>query len=313
MKSPPFTSAIPVVINRSGGTARRLGKALEPQVRAAFAAHRLAIDLHLVNGNDLAAAIARMRGAAVVAVGGGDGTIATAAGALAGSDTALAILPLGTLNHFARQLGLPQDMAEAAGIAGKGHAMRIDLGRAAGHVFVNNASLGLYSTIVRSRDASRLPKPLAQIPAAWHALRKGRGEEMQLNIAGKTVRIRTPLLFVGNNRYDLSQGAPGTRDSLCDGVLSVYAVAAKAPLALVGFGLRAALGRADMLHDFAEVETIARFEVLGTGRVDLAHDGEVDPVDLPLRFEVMPNALTVMVGPDHPDRRNVLVQRRTLA
>lgn len=304
---------IPVVINRSGGTARRLGDDLEHTVREAFAARRLEIDLHLVEGKDLGETVGRFRRRSVVAVGGGDGTISSAAAVLAGTDTALAVLPLGTLNHFAHQLGVPDSLEEAAAIAGGGHALRIDLARVGERIFINNASLGLYPAIVRQRDASRLPKRLAQVPAAWRALRKGRGQWFELAIGERREHIETPLLFVGNNRYDIAQGAAGVRDSLSDGLLSLVAVAPRRPLALVGFGLRAALGRADLARDFGEVIDVAKFELLGEGSIDVAHDGEVTRMDLPLRFEILPRALTVMAGDHAPNGRNVLVPRRTLA
>jgi diacylglycerol kinase family enzyme len=304
---------IPVVINRSGGTAARLGDGLERTVRDAFAARRVGIDLHLVDGKDLADTVNRFRRRSVVAVGGGDGSISSAAAVLAGSDTALAVLPLGTLNHFAHQLGVPDSLEEAAAVAAGGHALRIDLARVGERIFINNASLGIYPAIVRRRDASRLPKRLAQLPAAWNALRRGRGEWFELAIGDDRHRVETPLLFVGNNRYDMAQGAAGVRDSLTDGLLSLVAVAPRRPLALLGFGVRAALGQADLARDFCEVADVAKFELLGTGAVDVAHDGEVTRMDLPLRFEILPRALTVMAGDDAPNGRNVLVPRRTLA
>lgn len=158
---------LPVLINRAGGTAAALGERLEPTIRAAFAASGREIDLHLVDGEDMAEAIHNCSHAGIIAVGGGDGTLGGAAQLLAGTRTALAVLPLGTRNHLARALGIPMDLEEAARVAVIGGRRRMDLGRAGKRIFINNASIGLYPRLVRERDKRALPKWLGTIPAAW--------------------------------------------------------------------------------------------------------------------------------------------------
>jgi len=192
---------LPVVVNRSGGTAAALGAKLEATLRQSFGR---TIDLQLVDGPDVPRALGRVAGAGRVVVGGGDGTLGSAAGLLAQAGSAMAILPLGTRNHLAGQLGIPSDLAQAARLAVEGTTTRIDLGRVGERVFVNNASLGLYARLVRNREALAAPKWLANLPAAWHVLRHLRVRRMELRVDGAARQVVTPLLFVGNNRYALS-------------------------------------------------------------------------------------------------------------
>lgn len=291
--------ALPVLINRSGGTAARLGDRLEGEVRAAFDAAGVSIELSLIDGGAMADAVRRASAdAPAVAVGGGDGTLGAAAAILAGTDAALAILPLGTRNHLAGELDIPADLVGAARVIADGHRRRIDLGRVGDRVFVNNASIGLYPALVRRRDENPAPKWLAAIPAAAGALGRLRHHRLRLVLDGDAQPVVTPLLFVGNNRYVLDREAMGTREALDDGKLSVYAVASRRRLALVGFALRTLAGRADPERDFAAIGDVSRLTVEGHGRhIDVALDGEVVRLSLPLAFASDPGALTVIAPP----------------
>src|SRR5688572_9538807 len=93
------------------------------------------------------------RYAAIVAAGG-DGTVSAVAAGLAGTGTPLAVMPLGTLNHFARDLGMSKDLDECARAIARGETMPIDVGEVNGRVFINNASIGIYPEIVMERDAA---------------------------------------------------------------------------------------------------------------------------------------------------------------
>jgi diacylglycerol kinase family enzyme len=293
---------IAVIVNRSGGTASSLGDKLEATVREAFAGQD--IDLQLIEGKDIAATVKQAAGRAVVAIGGGDGTQGSAAAVFANSDTAQIVLPLGTRNHLAKQLGMPTSLAEAAKVARDGKPEAIDLAKASDsateRVFVNNASIGLYTKLVRERDKRWGPKWLGTIPATWIVLRTLRAKPLQLAIDGKRQRVVTPLLFIGNNRYSLNAGSVGERVSLSDGVLSLFVVARQTPLALVGFAFRALLGRADEERDFSALADASEVVVEGHGAIDVAFDGEVERMALPLTFAIMPGALKVLVPPQVP-------------
>ena len=297
-----MTGRIAVIVNRSGGTASSLGDKLEATVRDAFAGQ--AIDLHLIEGKDIAAAVKAAAGRPIVAIGGGDGTQGSAAAAFANSETAQVVLPLGTRNHLAKQLGMPGDLAEAAKVARNGTAEPIDLAKASDasreRVFVNNASIGLYTKLVRERDKRWGPKWLGTIPATWIVLRTLRAKALHLRIDGKRERVVTPLLFIGNNRYSLDAGSVGQRESLSDGVLSLFVVARQSPLALVGFACRALLGKADPANDFCALADAREVVIEGSGEIDVAFDGEVERMALPLTFAIMPGALKVLVPQDAP-------------
>ncbi len=293
-------SSIPVLINRDGGTASAKGEALRDELEKAFAVEGLAIDLHLIDGSKMADAVTAVADRPLIAVGGGDGTIGCAAGALitAKSKARLAILPLGTRNHLARELG-NADVATVAKAIAAGTTQRIDLGAVNGHAFVNNASIGFYPEMVRQRDAQRergLPKWLANLPAAWVVLKRARHHRLRLTMEGRAQPVRTPMLFVGNNRYELAPARLGKRKSLEDGLLSVYAVERRSPLRLAGFAVRTLIGRADFERDFAAVGEVAKLTVEAhAGTIDIAIDGEVMRLQSPLVFEALPQALEVIV------------------
>ena len=295
-----MTEQIAVILNRSGGTASSLGEKLEATVREAFAGQE--IDLQLIEGKDIAETIKQFAGRVMVAIGGGDGTQGSAAAAFAGSETVQLVLPLGTRNHLAKQIGMPTDLAEAAQVARDGNPKAIDLAKAKDsareRVFVNNASIGLYTKLVRERDKRWGPKWLGTIPATWVVLRTLRAKPMQLTIDGKPQRVVTPLLFIGNNRYSLDAGSVGERVSLSDGVLSLFVVARQSPLALIGFAMRALLGRADEERDFCALEDAKEVVIEGRGAIDVGFDGEVERMALPLTFTIMPGALKVLVPKD---------------
>lgn len=297
---------LPVLINRSGGTAARLGEGLRDAIETAFAEAGREIVLELVDGADMPDALSRHAGAPVIVVGGGDGTLGCAAAALAHTSTALAILPLGTRNHLARQLGVPLDLPGAALLCVSGQRRRIDLGSAGGRVFVNNASFGIYVRFVRHRDAQDAPKWLSSIPAAWHALRKMRAQNFALRLDGQPSRVRSPLLFIGNNEYSMDAGSVGERESLADGRLSLYAVAAQGAGRLIGFGLRALVGLARPDRDFEELTEAREIVIEGSGFIQGAFDGELETLPLPLCLRSLPGALGVVTSRETAEAERTL-------
>ena len=291
----PARPPLPVIVNAAGGSASRAGDNLADQIRSAFEAVHQDIALELVSGDELQSALQRHSAAARVVVGGGDGTLNTAAAILSQGDTELAILPLGTLNHFARQLGIPDKLEEAAQHASQGSARRVDLGSIGERAFVNNFSAGAYVELVRRREASRLPKFLATIPAAWRTLRTLRSRPFELTVDGEVCSIRTPLLFVGNNRYEVKEGHPGERRALDDGLLSVYAVRPLSRGALFAAAFRTLVARPRMHRDFELDRTAREIVIEGPGRsLEVALDGERCRFDLPVTIRIRPRALAVV-------------------
>lgn len=294
-----MSGRIPVLVNRGGGTAAARGDRLSDEIAQAFGEAGLSIDLCLLDGCDIEDAASAVAEHPIVVVGGGDGTLGCAAGRLAGKGAAMGILPLGTRNHLARELGVPQDLGDAAKLIAGGARRAIDLGRVNGHAFVNNASIGLYPALVRGRDATRhahgWPKWLATVPASVATLKRLRHHRLRLRAPEGEKEVATPMLFVGNGRYSLKGGHVGEREALDDGRLAVYAVGPRSRAGLVGFALRTLIGRADPAHDFAAMGDTASFEVRGRSRnLHVALDGEVLTLTMPLRFASEHRALTVI-------------------
>lgn len=298
-----MSTKIPVFVNAGGGTAASKGEKLRDELETAFAEAGAGIDLALLKGGELSDAVRERAGDPLVVVGGGDGTLGCAAQALVDHGGAtLGILALGTHNHLAKELGIPADLKEAAKLIVARTTRRIDLARVNGRVFVNNASVGFYPLLVRERETRQdrhgLPKWLANIPAAREALRRLPQHRLHLELPDGARDVTTPMLFVGNNRYAMDAGNVGQREALDAGVMSLFAVSARSSGALVGVVLRTLIGRADEKRDFAAVGEAQRFTVDdGSSDREIALDGEVVELDMPLEFTIEPGALEVVAPP----------------
>lgn len=257
------------------------------------------------SGSDLqqAARDAVAAGAAVVVAGGGDGTINTIASQLTGSGIPLGILPLGTLNHFAKDLGIPLALDEALDVIVRGHTRRVDLGEVNGHLFLNNSSLGLYARIVRLRQQYSARGAAKWLVAAWamlKVLQHNPSFVVRLAANGTSGVRRTSLVMVGNNRYLMEGFDAGSRPSLSDGRLAVYVVTTTSRAHLARLVWRIITGRArqdDTLETYEGPEITVE---TGVPRLPVALDGEVMELETPLTYCIRPGALTVVV-PTSPE------------
>ena len=289
---------LPVLINQEGGSAAAAGAKIKADVEAAFSDVGLPASVQLIEGADIRPALKGLD-APMVVIGGGDGTLGAAASMLIDSDRTLGILPLGTHNHFARQLGIPMDLPGAIRVLAQGQRRRVDVGMVDGHIFLNNASIGFYPLLVRSREQEQhrrsLPKWVANMPAAWTALRRLRHHRLQVEIDGTEQRVRTPLLFVGNNLYSLDGGRIGQREALDRGELSLFSVEGRTRLGALWFGLRLLAGHADLEADFAVATTCRALTVRAhSPQIHVALDGEVHSLKSPLHFQIRRQALDVI-------------------
>ncbi|HEX9305280.1 MAG TPA: diacylglycerol kinase family protein [Thermoanaerobaculia bacterium] len=292
---------LPVLLNRSSGSPA--DRDAVDRVRAAFRSAGAEADVQLApSGKDVIALARRAAsgGSDVVVAGGGDGTVSSVASVLAGSEKTLGILPLGTLNHFAKDLRIPMDFEEAARNVVEGRIALVDVGEVNGNVFVNNSSLGLYPRIVRHREELQQRLGQGKWPAfAWatlHALhRHASSLELTLSIDGREIRRRTPFVFVGNNFYEMEGFKIGKRDRLDLGELSVYLAPDARPFDLIFLAIRAFFGRLRAAGDFEALRTRELRIETRTGRFQVATDGEISMLDTPLLYRVRPQDLRVVV------------------
>ena len=188
-----------------------------------------------------------------IVVGGGDGSIRTVAGVLAGSEVPLGILPLGTLNHFAKDLGIPLNLGEAAEVIAKGAQRAVDLAEVNGETFINNSSIGIYPYMVLDRERRRahhkLAKWMAMVPALFRAARHFPRRRLALSAEGWTRPYRTPCLLIGNNEYGMEFPTLGRRHHLDQGKLSVYVVKQRRPWGLFWMIWRMAFGKVSQARD----------------------------------------------------------------
>ena len=303
------TKKLAVLLNGRSGTA--LDEAGRSKLEKAFAEAGCDARIQVMGpGDDLARAIERAAAEKpdAVVVGGGDGTLSTAAGVLARGPVPLGVLPLGTLNHFARDLGIPMDLEEAVRAIAAGERIEVDLAEVNGRVFINNSSLGLYPSIVRRREILRQELPFARkkgpalLWATVLALRLTPLLEVEVTIDGRTRRLRTPFVFIGNNQYTLEGLSAGTREGLQDGLLGVHTTTRQDRFGVVALALRALFGRLSGTRDF-QSSTAAAFEVRSRRtRLLVATDGEVQVMETPLRYRIRPRALGVLVPPAEAHR-----------
>jgi len=240
----------------------------------------------------------------IVLAGGGDGTISAVASVLAGTDTALGVLPLGTFNYFARDLGVPLDLEGAARLCFEGTVRAVALAEVNGRVFLNNASLGIYPTMLREREETYRRwggrSQLAAYIAGFLGLfRTHRYLRLEMSTGNKIRNFRTPLMFAAHNLHQVEAFGITGADCVREDSLAFYIVPPVGRAGLLRLAWLMFRGRLDVGADLQFVcSSEARVE---TRRpvVNVAYDGEVERMRSPLHFRVRQSALKV-VAPAEP-------------
>ncbi|MDB5763041.1 MAG: sphingosine kinase [Herminiimonas sp.] len=237
--------------------------------------------------------------AQTIVAGGGDGTVNAVASVLAGTDILFGVLPLGTLNHFAKDLHIPLELDEAIRNIAAGHGIRVDTGEVNGRIFLNNSSLGLYPDIVRDREKQQRRlgrgKWLAFCWAAIAAFRRYPFLNVRLRLNGNEHRRFTPFIFIGNNEYVMEGFNIGERQRLDAGQLSLYMAQRTGRLGLLRLAVSALFGRLRQAKDF---DVLTAKEILietRHKRIRVATDGEVNVMENPLHYRIRAGALQVLV------------------
>jgi diacylglycerol kinase family enzyme len=288
-----------VLLNRGGGAVAADAQ-IARKVRSAVRAAGIDAEIEMISGGDCevrARAIAE-RGDPLLVVGGGDGTISAAAAALVGTETLLGILPLGTLNHFARDLGIPTDLVEAAKLIAARPERHVDVGEMNEHIFINNSAIGLYPRMVVDRDAQQerlgRSKRVAMVIASLRTLARFNHQRLTLTVNDAKQRVDTPLLFVGNNEYRTDLGAAGRRQSIEDGELSVYVMRKKTRRGFIAATIRALFDRTRP-DDVEKIDGVERLRVSShRGSLAVSLDGEVVRAIPPLDYRIRKRALRVI-------------------
>jgi diacylglycerol kinase family enzyme len=239
-------------------------------------------------------------GCARVLVAGGDGTIATAAGVLAGTNTELAILPGGTFNHFARQHGIPTDLQKARDVAATGVCELVDLGYVNDKPFLNTSVVGVYVRFVHSREKWE-PSLGYWLASAWAAVRIFAGLPVYsviLEIGGERRQYRSPLVFVGVDERELKFPSLGER--LADGQSSLHAlvICGRARARIFAMLLAASARGVRWAARTPHLESF----LLDHLTVELPHDsayvgldGETVRLEMPLEYRFAREALKIVV------------------
>jgi diacylglycerol kinase family enzyme len=212
----------------------------------------------------------------------------------------LGVLPLGTLNHFAKDLKIPLDLGDSLANLFGGVTRSIDVGEVNGQVFINNSGVGLYPRIVQDREVIQkhgYPKWLALAQAAIRKLWTYSLIRVSLITGDGAKLIRsTPFVFVGNNKFETSGLRIGTRQRLDGGKLWICLAPEAGPLklaALTAFALVGRLRKGDLVA-FEAAEVVVAVE---RKHQKVSHDGEVSSLESPLKYKCRAKALRVIVPP----------------
>jgi len=293
------SAVITCILNGKAGSNQ--ARHARDQIADLFARHGAQVRILLAQKGSEIPNLARRamaEGSQPVVAAGGDGTVSTVAAALAGTETALGILPLGTLNHFAKDCKIPLELDAAIANLFTGGLARVDVGEVNGHIFVNNSSLGLYPAIVREREKRQrqgvtkwVAFTLALVSILWRyaPLHVWLGVDSLPESAPPT-----PFVFIGNNRYEIVGSRMGARSRLDGGKLWVCRVPHAGAVTLLRLAMKALLGRVPR-GGFESYEGQECWVRAKARRLRVAADGEVISLETPLHYRSLPGALGVIV------------------
>ncbi len=300
-QGPGPAGQVRILLNRGSG---KRSEAAQERIRAALKAAGIDADLKpLKHGSDIVPAARRAidEGFGTVVAAGGDGTISAVAGVLRGTGVTMGILPMGTFNYFARSLDIPTETEDAARLLAQGTTRPIRIATINDRTFLNNASLGAYPAILKTREDTYRRWGRSRIAAYWSVLltlvtlRKPLRLRIEAN--GRTIERRTPLVFAVNNAFQLDQIGLRGREEIAEGRLALYIAPDSGRWGMLLHALSLAMGRA---------ESDVNFELIAAKRIridtkrsprDIACDGERARMRAPFDLGVDEGALDVIAPP----------------
>lgn len=288
-----------VIINSASGAADQ--SQMPDSIGEIFQGRGIECKVEVIAAGTNITSIARkaaQEGVEVVMAGGGDGTLRAVAHGLAGTQTAMAVVPVGTLNHFARDLEVPLDFAQAAEIAAAGVCVTVDVGEANGHVFINNAVIGLYPayrSAKDSREARGWSRRAATLVGMLSTLWQYPILTVRFVVDGIEVVRRTPYVLIGNNEHAMQGSRPWERGSMTEGRLGLYILRDRSRLAFVRILLNVLFGRFRGTDQFEEISASSVTIKSHRRRIRVSLDGEIFCLQSPVRFRSLERALRVMV------------------
>ncbi|MCF4165370.1 diacylglycerol kinase family lipid kinase [Zavarzinia compransoris] len=295
---------IMVLLNEKAGTlADREPGAIASDIRAAFAHAGHTINLVTAKPQDMRLALGKAITARpdALVIGGGDGTLHGAVNQVRDTPMVLGVLPLGTMNLTARDIGLPLDPAAAAKALARGTVAPVDVAMVNNVRFLHSAVLGFYPWMILDRERARRRRGLrkwpAMVRAAWRALFRRHELEVEVVLAtdsGETAQIRTPLLVVANNRFVDGAGPVPSRASLADGELAVYVAETKGPLSLLRLATAVAAGHWETAPAIRFAACRSVTVASKRHRIRVALDGELVHLVPPLNFRILSRRLSFL-------------------
>jgi YegS/Rv2252/BmrU family lipid kinase len=226
---------------------------------------------------------------------GGDGTVNLVASAALQHKKTLAVIPLGTFNHFAKDLGVPLELDKATKTALAGKERLVDVGQVNDQLFLNNSAIGFYPHLVAKRQSwqGKIGKWLALVIASCTAVLKIKPYRLQLSIDGKVIHVKTRLLIVANNKYDLNNFGLAKRNKLDAGRLYVYVIKPHHLRGLVSVSLRLLFGK--VTNDDFDCYDAQTIQIMNKkARLYVGIDGESLHLKTPLTYTALPRSLAII-------------------
>ena len=272
------------------------------RLRARFEAAGIKADVEYVKAGVNLAEKSReavASGIDIVVAGGGDGTISATASGLVATETCFGVLPVGTLNHFARDLNIPLDLDAAAEVVVTGDTASVDVAEVNGKIFINNSIIGLYPIyrFLKAKHEERVGnKRLALLLATASVIRRYPLLNVRLFADDAEIQRKTPYILVGNNRHAMEGYHLGLRESMTEGKLWIYVMRNRGRFGLLRLLAKLVLGRFRGEEDFEIFPAEEVWVEANRGKkIGVALDGEVTVMETPLHYRILPRALKVRV------------------
>lgn len=291
-----------LIINKKAGTfLEEKDNISEKQIESLFKENGIDVHIYKIDGGLISQKTKSILKSDfdIIIAAGGDGTISTVASRLINADIPLGIIPLGTLNHFAKDLNIPLNLEDAIKVIGENNIIKVDMGSVNDRFFINNSSVGIYPKVVRKRDKhfQRLGgrKWIAMIYAFINTFKKLPLLDVKINSKAEKIYCTTPFVFIGNNKYEMNLFKLGSRDKLNEGRLSLYYPTCSGKYDMIKFAFLALINRLDQEKNFKVTYTDQITLEANKKILEVAADGEVFTMNTPLYYKIIPKSLKVLV------------------